>query len=585
MPLDAIFLAAVRDELAEQVIEMKIDRVSQPEKDIVILSLRGSGGNCKLLISSGTGDGRVHLTDHQFDNPKTPPMFCMLLRKHLLGARIISIVQPEGERVIVITLNAPDALGFFSEKHLVIELIGRMSNIILLDENNIIIDCLRRIGGELSERRIVLPGLLYREPPLQEGKRNPMRITEEEWDAAFPTGNEIPVDKWLISTFSALSPLICRELSWQAYGATDYMIRKINDNGAALKTAFFHLIEQVKSKSSMPWLLIDDEKTPKDFSYTKINQYENILVPVQMECFSALLDTYFTKKAQIERVRQRAASLTKTMKNARDRLVRKLALQKEEHFKTKDRDKLRECGDIITANMHLMKKGNKELVAQDFYDPDNKMRTISLDALKTPQQNAAGYYKAYSKAKNAEKYLADLIAAGESELKYLENVLEQIFLAQTEQDLESIREELGETGYIKITKNRKDRKTETSPMRFISSSGMVIHAGRNNIQNDQITMKNASKSDIWLHTQRIHGAHVVISSEGDMPDEETLVEAASIAAHFSSARNGSKVPVDYTYVKHVKKPTGARPGMVVYTDYKTIIANPDEDLVNRLRQS
>jgi predicted ribosome quality control (RQC) complex YloA/Tae2 family protein len=583
MPLDAICLAAVKSELSEQVTNMRIEKVSQPERDIVVLSLRGNGTSCKLLISAGSGDARVHLTEHQFENPKSPPMFCMLLRKHIIGARIVSVSQPQAERVLVISLNAPDALGFVSGKQLIVELIGRRSNIILVDENMIIIDCLRRISGELSDRPVTLPGLIYRPPPVQSGKLDPLSLVEGEWDAIMRLAAERTVDKWLVSVFSALSPLICRELSWRAYGSTDYEINDIRDNGAALRSAFFELMGEAKAGMFEPWLLSDYENVPKDFSYTKIGQYENVFTLTNQKSFSILLDTYYTRTTQIERARQRASALTKTMKNARDRLVRKLAIQHEELLKTKEREKLRECGDIITANIHQMKKGQGELIAEDFFGDIGVLRTIKLDFLKTPQQNAARYYKEYTKAKNAEKYLSEQIRYGENELYYLESVLEEINLAQTERDLASIREELMETGYVRTQKSTKQRHVVSAPMRFTSSTGFTIIAGRNNIQNDQIALKTAAKSDIWLHVQKSHGAHVIISCGGEEPDDTSIFEAATIAAYYSSARTGSKVSVDYTYVKHVKKPSGSRPGMVIYTEQKTIIVTPDEELVSRLR--
>ena len=584
MPLDAICLAAVREELSGRLSDMKIDKISQPERDMIVLSLRGSASPCRLLISAGSGDARVHLTEYQFENPKTPPMFCMLLRKHLIGARIVSIEQPKAERILLFRLSAPDALGDISEKQLIVELIGRRSNVILVDSEMIIIDCLRRIGGELTDSRAVLPGLIYRPPAAQEGKLDPLTLTLDEWDPVYDSRMGKTVESWLLTVFSSLSPLICRELAWRAYGDTGFPMTAISDDGAALRDEFFKLVAQAKSKEFEAWLLSDGDNRPVDFSYTRIDQYENVCKLEAAESFSALLDEFFTRSAQIERVRQKAAALTKTLKNARDRQVRKLAIQKEEQIKTGERDILRQSGDIITANIHHMQKGQGELVAEDFYSEDGAMRKIKLDVLKTPQQNAASYYKAYTKAKNAEKHLAGLLESGERELYYLESVLEEIAIAQGEMDLLSIREELMETGYVKAQKNPKQKQSGFSPMRFESSQGILIYAGRNNLQNDQLTFKTAHKSDVWLHTQKIHGTHVVISCGGNMPDDVTLYEAASIAAHFSSARWSGKVPVDYTFIKNVKKPSGGRPGMVIYTDYKTILANPDEELVNRLRK-
>ena len=585
MPLDAICLAAVKDELTERIVGMKIDKVQQPERDIIILTLRGAGGQKRMLISGGSGDARVHLTDHQFENPASPPMFCMLLRKYLSGARIISVTQPASERILELKLSAPDALGIMSDKHLIIELFGRFSNIILTGDERLIIDCLRRVGGELSDKRAVLPGLLYRMPPPQEGKLNPLAVTIDDWQSAFDSSIEKTADKWLLSVFSALSPLICREISWRAYGEADYPSGEIRDGGAALRREFFALMNSAKAGDMQPWAITGADGTPKDFSYTKIMQYESALSVIRKESFSVLLDSFYTLKTQRERIRQRAAATAKIVKTAHGRLVRKLAAQQEELKNTKERDSLRECGDIITANIHLMKKGQIELIATDFYSKDGGMRKIILDTQKTPQQNAARYYKEYTKAKNAEKFLTHQILVGENELKYLESVMTEVELAGGEGDLQGIRDELEQTGYIRAKKQEKQKRKESAPMRFESSKGLSILAGRNNTQNDRLTLKTALKSDIWLHIQKSHGSHVIISCSGGTPDELSLFEAAVIAAYYSSARAGGKVPVDYTYVKHVKKPPGGRPGMVTYTEYKTIIVTPDEELVSRLRRT
>ena len=585
MPLDAICLAAVREELSGSIAGLKIEKVQQPERDIIILALRGAGLQRRLLLSAGTGDARIHLTEYQFENPVSPPMFCMLLRKHLTGARIISVDQPPAERVIELALSAPDALGVLSEKHLIIELIGRASNIILTDNTGIIIDCLRRTGGELEGKRPVLPGLLYRPPPAQEGKLNPLTATVGEWDDLFGHTIERTTDKWLQSVFTALSPLICRELAWRAYGETDFPMNKIRDNGEALKREFFALMDKVNKGDFEPWSITDENSAPRDFSYTMIKQYVDAFVMSREDSFSKLLDNHFSRSALQERIRQRAAAMTKTVRTTRDRLVRKLAVQSEELKKTGEREVLRQCGDIITSNIHLMEMGRNELVAHDFFSETGGTRSIKLDPQKTPQQNAARYYKEYTKAKNAERFLTEQITLSENELMYLESVLEEIKLAEGENDLSSIRSELEQTGYLRSHKKAEKKHKESAPMSFISSTGDRILAGRNNTQNDQLTLKTAQKSDIWLHVQKLHGAHVIITCNGEQPDETSLVEAAVVAAYYSSARGGGKAAVDYTFVRHVKKRPGGRPGMVVYTDYKTIIAAPDEQLVNRLRRS
>ena len=600
MPLDALCLAAVREELADRITGMRIDKLQQPERDVLILSLRGREESCRLLISAGSQDARIHITEYPFENPSTPPMFCMLLRKHLTGARIVSLIQPPSERIVNIVLEARDALGILSEKHMIIEMIGRSSNIILTEApqpggqtvgdrgqgtGEIIIDCLRRVGSGDSEKRAVLPGMIYRMPPKQTGKIDPFEITSDKWQAAFGKSVDKTVEKWLLATFCALSPLICRELSWRAYGEADFQMRAIKDNGEALRREFFSLIETVKDRAFAPCLIIDSDDRPLDFSFTRVLQYESAMNVVSAESFSSMLDGFFSRTAALTRSRQRAAAMAKIVTNARDRLVRKLAAQREELLNSENRETLRQCGDIITANIHIMRKGQSELCAQDFFREDGATRSIRLDPTKTPQQNAARYYKDYTRAKNAEKILSEQVRIGENELTYLDSVVGEIQIAETESDFAAIRDELAQTGYVKQQRKAKEKHVESTPHRFVSSGGMQILAGRNNAQNDKLTLKTAAKSDVWLHVQKSHGAHVIIVCGGNQPDEASLNEAAAIAAYYSSARTGGKTAVDYTLVKNVKKPQGARPGMVVYTDYKTIITTPDEELVARLRRS
>ena len=583
MPLDAICLAAVRNELAGQVQGMKIDKVQQPQRDMIILPLRGSGGQTlRLLISAGTGTARVHLTEFKFENPGTPPMFCMLLRKYITGAKIVDITQPQAERVLTLHLETSDALGIRSEMSLIIELIGHQSNVVLKNSENVIVDCLRRIGGGLDDKRMVLPGLIYRDPLPMIGKLNPFSVTGKELIDLIRKTNIETVDKWLLSAFTAFSPLICREITWRAYCEADYRVDAIRDNGEALEETFTALIRQIKSNEYEPWMIYGDKNIPCDFSFSRIMQYEEIYETKREESFSMMLDGYFIRTEIKRRIKQSGASISKLMNNAHKRLVRKLTAQRTELEETSKRNWLRECGDIITTNLHRIKKGQKVLLADDFYSDENKQREIRLDHLKTPQQNAAKYYKAYNKAKNARAFLTEQLQNGEKELDYVKSVIDLIERAETERDLRDIRNELVSTGYIKAHKVQKTKIIESAPLRFLSTNGMRIFAGRNNVQNDKLTLKSASKSDIWLHARKIHGAHVVISCAGTTPDEKTLDEAASIAAYYSSAREALKVPVDYTFVKKVKKTSGGRPGMVIYTDYQTILAHPDGELAKRL---
>ncbi|MCL2820066.1 MAG: NFACT family protein [Oscillospiraceae bacterium] len=584
MPLDAFCLRAVKNELSGQITGLKIDRVQQPERDLIILSLRGKDTKgLKLLISAGSNDKRVHLSGFKFDNPKAPPMFCMLLRKHISGAVISCINQPSAERVLIFELKAPDAMGVHSIKSLIIELIGQRPNIILTGNDGIIIDCLRRTGGELNDKRSVLPGLVYRSPPVQEGKTDPLTVTKERFYEQFSKAGDKVIDKWLQEAFSGFSPLICREISWRAYGRTDYRINEVKDNGDKLIKSFFSVLNE---DENIPLLIKDEAGKPEDFSFTQIGQYEGSLKTENENSFSELLENFYTRKSLENRMGQRSAATLKLMTNAENRLTRKIVAQKSELEDSKERDYYRRCADIISSNFHLMKKGQNTLIADDFYSENGAKCEIKLDPLKTPQQNAAKYYKAYSKAKNAQQFISEQIAKSENELEYVKSIIQQLKNADSGQDLDEIRNELRITGYVKANKQQKNNKTkqnESLPHKFVSSSGISIYAGKNNIQNDKLTLKTAARNDIWFHAQKIHGTHVIVSAAEGKPDEATINEAAAIAAFYSAARKDNKVPVDYTLIKHVKKPSGGRPGMVIYTDFKTVTATPDENLVNQLR--
>jgi len=585
MPLDAVFLSALRNELDAALRGLKIDKIQQPEQDQILLTLRGQGASERLLLSAGAGDARVHLTDAAFENPANPPMFCMLLRKHLTGARIGAVAQPPMERSVEFSLDCVDALGEPCQKRLIVELIGRHSNIILTDQEGLIIDCLRRVDSLMSAKRQVLPGLYYRRPPAPQ-KRNPLDTQPEALAGAVASvPGDVSADKWLLDTFIGFSPLICRELVYRAYGETDLRLRELRDGGRALGRALAALTGDIQKGRFVPVMLLDDLGKPFDFSYTEILQYGSALVREKAGSFSALLDAFYTRRFMLERLRQRSQALTKSIKNACDRIQRKLVIQREELKQTAGRERLRELGDILTAQLHLIKKGMTVIRTVDLYDENGREIDIPLDPLKTPQQNAAKYYKDYMKAKNAEAVLTEQIKIGERELEYLKSVLEEIARAESENDLNEIRRELALTGYVKLQKTgRKEKSAPGAPLRFMSSTGLPILAGRNNLQNETLTHRLASKADIWLHAQKIPGAHVVIPAGGIMPDDATLFEAASVAAYFSQARESKKVPVDYTQVKYVKKIPGGRPGMVTYTDYKTIVAAPDEELVKKLGQ-
>lgn len=583
MPLDAVYLTQVAKELRCSLEQARIDKIHQPSRDEVVLSLHNRKGAFRLLLSANPSHPRAHITTVSTENPASPPMFCMLLRKHLTGGRLSEISQPPMERVLDFSFQCTGELGEEVIRHLVIELMGRNSNLILLGEDGRIIDCVRRVDYEMSQQRQVLPGLYYHLPPQQE-KKNPLTATLEDI-SAMVQAVDTPTrpDSFLMDHFAGLPPLICREL----VSRFDPDLEDLNalplssryTFAAYLLQAFQNIVEQ----QAQPYLLLKNGAS-WDFTYMPILQYGPIVESQQQESFSALLDVFYAKRDAAARMKSKSQAITKTVTNLKNRTARKLENQRKELAATADRDALRIQGELITANLYRMERGQTKLVAENYYDPELREIEIPLSPLLSPQQNAAKYFKDYNKAKNAESYLTDQLQKGATELTYLESILESLSRIESERDLSEIRQELISGGYLKNTDKKKKMKVSPSkPMEFISSEGLRIRVGRNNSQNDLLTLKSSFKSDIWLHTQKIHGSHVIISCEGKEPGETTLLEAAKLAAYYSQARDGQNVPVDYTTVKNVKKPTGAKPGMVIYDHYNTLYVTPEPELSEKLK--
>ena len=575
MPLDAICLQGVVGELAPQLTGSRIEKIQQPARDQIILLLRGSR---RLFLNAGANQPRIHLTEQLRDNPSQPPMFCMLLRKHLSGGIIESVRQEPLERVVTLTVLASDEMGERSRFTLVWEGMPRRANLILCDRDGRIIDCLRRVDLEAEQDRQVLPGLFYRLPTRQD-KRSPLSVTEEEFAALLGrAAPDAPLDGWLLDTFTAISPLVARELTVRACGSTDAPVSQ----GRALWDVFSRWQRAVNENTFTP-TLIKRNGSLADFTYGPVTQYGTYAETEVYDSFSHLLDDFYEKREQTERVKQKGRDLLKTATTARDRVRRKLAAQEKELAACLDRDHLRICGELITANLYRMERGQSRLTAQNYYDENCADVDIPLDVRLSPQENAARYFKQYAKAKTAEKYLTAQLQRGREELQYLESVLQELAQAESEQDFNDIRTELTDGGYLRGRgKKQPGFQRASKPREFRSSAGLRILVGRNNRQNDRLTTKDADKRDIWLHTQKIHGSHVILCTGGVEPDEQSLMEAASLAAYFSQAQGSTKVPVDYTPVRFVKKPAGAKPGMVVYTTYQTMLADPDEELVKRL---
>ena len=571
MALDAILLSGIIAELRPKLIGARIDKVQQPERDKIVLSVRG-GESLRLLIDAGAGSGRLQQTKMSFENPAEPPMFCMLLRKYLTGGRIEAIEQPDWERLVMVNITSRNELGDNVDLRLAVELMGRSSNLVLIGSDGRIIDCLRRMdyGGD-AERRL-LPGMIYRLPPKQ---RKPLvfALSREEIAQELTSSDAgKSADKRIMDCFSGISPLICRELACRS-----------GDNAALLPEAIDAFLDSVRAGEITPVLFTEDGK-PREFSFMQLRQYAGVCETREFESFSELLDAYYSKRDTLERRRRRSKELSHHVKTERDRIARKLVLQRQELQKCSERDEIRRNAELLTANLYRVHKGDSSVIVEDYYEPDCPQRTIKLDVLKTPQNNAAAMFKEYNKLKTAEQHLTALIAEGERQLEYLNSVMDETERAETEDDLAEIKAELIGTGYIKKQRGAKERKRKKQgPMRFVSSDGFEILVGRSNAQNDELTTKTARRTDIWLHTKTVHGSHVIISCDGVAPPEKTIEEAAQLAVYYSQARDGGKTQVDYTMVRNVRKPSGSLPGKVIYTDYSTLSVSADEQLAEKLR--
>ena len=568
MAFDAFFLSAVLEEIRTKATGARVEKIHQPGRDSVLMLLRCEGGREKLLFAPNPAAPRLHLTGASPENPPEPPMFCMLLRKHLMGARLSRITQPEMERCAVFWFDCTDEMGFPVQKRLVAELMGRTCNLYLLGADGRIIDCLRRIGLDETSKRPALPGLMYQEPEPVE-KMSPAAADFEEILAG--EGADLLCDR-LMDTLGGLSPLVCREAALFATGDCDARMGELPADGAERLRLFFE--EHLRFPA--PWLYTAPDGTPRQFAFCPIRQYGG---STQAESFAKLLDSFYILKDRRDAMRQKSQAVRKTVSNLLQRVRRKLAVQEKELEATFDRERTRQLGDIVTANIHRIQRGQAVLQAEDFYDENMALIDIPLNVTLSPQQNAARFYKDYTRMKNAEKELTRQMELGEQEQQYLRSVLEELDRAETEAELDEVRRELQEGGYVRAEGKKRIQKGKLSPMRFESTDGYPIYVGRNNRQNDELTFKLARKDDIWLHASKVHGSHVIISCGGTKPPDDTVTQAAQLAAYYSESKGGQNLPVDVTPVKQVKKLPGAKPGMVIYHTYNTIYVNPYPDIV------
>lgn len=568
MPLDGSFIACLRHEL-EGILNCHIDKIHMPSKNEFVFAVRGKGFSKKLFISISPESPRVSFTSASFDNPATPPMFCMLLRKHLSSGKITAIEGFGAERIISVKILSTNEMGDRVTNTLYLEFLGPKTNLILVNEDGRILDSAKRSDIE-SGGRLIQPGAKYSLPE-NSGKTDLLTgdLCKASENILSLENNKLSDN--ILKNIAGISPLICREIVFGLTKDLDSYSKDIS------KTELQKALESVKEtvlKGGTPYMIFDGE-TPKDYSFMPIKQYEGLYSAKSLNSFSELLENFYGEKERLRRLENAKSGLVKKIKNLIAKNERKLNYRKQELKKSEEREHLRIYGELIKANLYRIDKSATKISVENYYDPQCQTIEIPLNTALSPANNAAKYFKDYKKACNAAATLGKLIEECEAEKDYLESVLFELVSADSNGEINEIKSELIAEGYISGQKTKKQAKIDSKPYKF-SKNGFEILVGRNNLQNDLITTKTASKNDIWFHTKGIHGSHVIIITDKKVPDDDTLVYAANLAAYYSKARNSNQVPVDYTPIKYVKKPMGAKPGMVIYTTNKTIYANPGE---------
>lgn len=578
MSLDGAYLSLVKQELISKgLIGSRIDKIHQPARDELVITLRGFKGGVKLALSANPSAARVCVTEGITDNPQSPPMFCMLLRKHLNGGRLLDIVQEGLERVLSFDFECVNEIGDVVKNRLSVELIGRCSNIILLTEKEgemRVVDSIKRIGDDVSAVRRILPGILY-EPPPKENRLDIRLCSCDEARDRLAEFSEQKLDKTLIKVFEGVSPIVCREWAFYTARDMDAPCKCLEDKEKLQRFGFFlNKLKSALTEGNAKFVTIYEKNgKPVDFTFIPVEQYGTGMIQKDFNTASELLDGFFSGRAAAERMKQRSGDLLRSILAVYNRTAKKLELQKGELAACGEREVFRVRGDLLSANIYRMEKGMNEITVDNYIT--GQPETIKLDVRLTPAQNAQRCYSEYKKLDTAEKMLTKLIEQEKQELVYLDSVFDAAARAKTDAELQEIRFELSGSGYLKKGRNSSVDKSAKplQPLKFKSKDGFDIWVGRNNLQNDRLTLKTANGNDLWLHTKDIPGAHVIVFAGGREIPDSTIEEAANIAASNSKAKGNTKIPVDYTKVRYVKKPSGAKPGMVIFTNNKTILAD------------
>ncbi len=579
MALDGIFLSLIKNEILDSAQFSRVEKIHQPSREELVIHLRGKGGAKKLLLSVRANSPRIHFTSHAPENPATPPMFCMLMRKHLVNASLADIRQSELDRILYIDFDATNEIGDRVKLTLSIEIMAKHSNIILFDGEGRIIDALKRVDLSQSTVRQILPGFRYTSPPPQNKLNITLHSTENiiEQIKSYPTKT---LSSAILSTLQGVSPLTSRELAGEDY---ELFVDETGDRSfEALATRIDSLRKTVEGGQGLPFMLKDETGKPFDFSFMPILQYGTKYKAEEKHSFSEMLDEFYYECDRLDRTRQKAQDLVKFLNSSIARISKKLSLQQAELRQCADRESLRISAELINANLYRLEKGAVYYDLENYYD-ENKLLRIKADPSKSPAQNAQKYFKDYRKAKTAEAMLTELIEKGRDDLQYLETVADALDRASTQAEIEEIRNELAVSGFMRFKRKSNSKQPKLlPPMEYRTTDGFRVLVGRNNMQNDKLSLKTSQKSDMWLHTQKFPGSHVIIVSDGKEISDDAIVEAAEIAAYHSKARDAKLVPVDYTYVKHLKKPQGAPPGKVIYHIYYSVNVTPDRDKIEKM---
>ncbi len=586
MALDGITASAIVSELKTALLGGRIDKVHQPAADEIRFTVRGLGGVKKVLVSANSSHPRIHLTESTRENPMTAPLFCMVLRKHIAGGKIVDICQPNFERIVILRIESTNELGDLTTKNLILEIMGKHSNLILTDENGKILDSIKRVTHEKSSVREVLPGKEYVFPPSQD-KKNPLTAEKGDFLFSLHLQEGRRLQEFLYQTYTGVSPIMAGEICSRAgLDASNACQETSIEEGEALFAAFDKTMDEIKAKLYQPAIYYQKENNRiVDFAVLEMTQFAS-LQKKEYETVSALLEGFYQERDNASQIRQKAQDIRKLVMNNIERCVKKKEIQLKTRRETKGMELWKKKGELLTANIYAVPQGVTTFKTIDYYEESMPEIEIAIDPAKTPAENAQKYFAKYNKAKRTLAALEVQEKQNEEELVYLESVLNALDNAKDDADLSEIRTELAESGFLRrqVQKKGAQKPKKAKPLRYISSDGYEILVGKSNLQNDELTLRIAEPTDIWMHTKEIPGSHVIIRTGGksELP-EATMEEAATLAAFYSKAKHSSMVPVDYTQRKNVKKPNGAKPGMVIYLTNKTIYITPDENKVNQMK--